>query len=188
VPDTGSEDTRLIILRGNSASGKSSVAAAIRERHKRRDLAIVSQDVLRRVVLRERDVPGGANIALIDLAARHALSSGFHVIVEGILRADHYGEMLTRLHGDHASRACAYFLHVPFEETLRRHAGKPQAREYGEAEMRGWYRGLDLLPGGIEEVIPAESSLEGTVRTVMTNAGLDRELTSGVLSAFAGRR
>jgi predicted kinase len=187
VPDTRSEDARLIILRGNSASGKSTIAAAIRERHRQRDLAIVSQDVLRRVVLKERDVPGGANIALIDLAARHALSSGFHVIVEGILRADHYGDMLTGLHGDHIGHAYAYFLHVPFEETLRRHAGKPQASEYGEAEMRGWYRGLDLLAGGIEQVIPASSSLEDTVRKVMADAGLDSELTSRVLSAFAGR-
>ena len=42
-------------------------------------------------MLREHDVPGGANVGLIDLTARHALSSGFHVVVEGILRADHYG-------------------------------------------------------------------------------------------------
>jgi hypothetical protein len=53
--------------------------------------------------------------------------------------------------------------------------------------MRGWYRGLDLLAGGIEQVIPASSSLEDTVRKVMADAGLDSELTSRVLSAFAGR-
>lgn len=53
--------TRLIVLRGNSASGKSSVAAAVRERYSR-GVALVSQDTLRREVLRERDVPGGAHI------------------------------------------------------------------------------------------------------------------------------
>ena len=75
---------RLIVIRGNSASGKSAVAAEIRRRHGR-GLAIVGQDTLRRQVLRERDVPGGANIDLIDLTARFALDRGFHVIVEGIL-------------------------------------------------------------------------------------------------------
>ncbi len=115
---------RLIVIRGNSASGKSVVAAAMRTRYGRRGLAIVSQDNLRRVVLREHDVLGGANVGLVDLTARHALSSGFHVIVEGILRADHYGEMLTALISDHASTASAYFLDVPLEETLRRHATK----------------------------------------------------------------
>jgi cytidylate kinase len=66
--------TRLIAIRGNSASGKSAVAAEIRRRYGR-GLAIVGQDNLRRQVLREHDVPGGANIDLIDLTARFALDA-----------------------------------------------------------------------------------------------------------------
>jgi uridine kinase len=46
---------RLIMIRGNSASGKSAVAAELRRRHGR-GLAIVGQDDLRRPVLSERDV------------------------------------------------------------------------------------------------------------------------------------
>jgi hypothetical protein len=38
--------------------------------------------------------------------------------------------------------------------------------------MRQWYRGLDLLPGGVEQVIPAESSLEDTVGKMMADTGL----------------
>lgn len=67
----GTEETRLIVLRGNSASGKSSVAACIRDRFGR-GLALVGQDNLRRVVLRERDRPGAANIGLIDTVASTA--------------------------------------------------------------------------------------------------------------------
>jgi 8-oxo-dGTP pyrophosphatase MutT (NUDIX family) len=163
---------RLIVIRGNSASGKSTAAAAIRDRHGSRDLAIVGQDNLRRVVLRERDVPGGANIDLIDQTARFALTRGYHTIVEGIFNADHYGAMLTALISDHPGRAFAYFLDVPFPETLRRHATKTGLLKYGEAEMRQWYRGLDLLPGGVEQVIPAESSLEDTVGKMMADTGL----------------
>jgi hypothetical protein len=166
---------RLIVIRGNSASGKSAVAAAIRERHGQRDLAVVSQDNLRRVVLRERDVPGGANIGLIDLTTRYALSCGFHVIVEGILDAGRYGDMLAKLVSDHPGRAFAYYLNVPFEETLRRHATKAEALKYGEAEMRQWYRDLDLLPGATEQVIPARSALQDTVRTIMTGAALNSD-------------
>jgi 8-oxo-dGTP pyrophosphatase MutT (NUDIX family)/adenylylsulfate kinase-like enzyme len=163
---------RLIVIRGNSASGKSAVTTGIRDRYGR-GLAIVSQDNLRRVVLREHDVPGGANIRLIDLTARHALSAGFHVIVEGILRADHYGQMLTALISDHADSAFAYYLDVPLEETLRRHATKTGTFKYGEAEMRRWYRSLDLLPGGIEQVISPDSALESTVTSMMIDAGLN---------------
>ena len=173
--DTGArpcERPKLIVIRGNSASGKSAVAAEIRDRHGRRGLAIVGQDNLRRVVLRERDVPGGANIDLIDRTVRFALTRGYHTIVGGIFNADHYGAMLTALISDHPGRAFAYFLDVPFPETLRRHATKTGLLEYGEAEMRQWYRGLDLLPGGVEQVIPAESSLEDTVGKMMADTGL----------------
>jgi hypothetical protein len=162
---------QLIVIRGNSASGKSAAAAEIRRRYGR-GLAVVGQDNLRRIVLREHDVPGGANIGLIDLTARYALGHGFHVVVEGILGTHHYGEMLTSLISDH--RGVAYFLDVPFEETLRRHATKPEAAKYGEAEMRQWWRGLDLLPGGVEQVIAAGSSLDSTVSRIMADAGLSR--------------
>jgi hypothetical protein len=168
------EGARLIVIRGNSASGKSAVAAEIRRRHGH-GLAIVGQDNLRRQVLREHDVPGGANIGLIDLTARFALDRGFQVIVEGILSADHYGRMLTALIGDHAGRCFPYYLDVPWEETLRRHATKPQAAEYGQREMRAWYRERDLLPGGLEQVIPASSSLDETVGRIMADSGLAPE-------------
>jgi chloramphenicol 3-O-phosphotransferase len=69
----GTEENRLVILRGNSASGKLSVAVGMREKFGR-GLALVGQDNLRRIVLRERDRPGAANIGLIDLTARYALS------------------------------------------------------------------------------------------------------------------
>jgi predicted kinase len=169
---TGSGDTQLIILRGNSACGKSSTAAEIRRRHGRRDLAIIGQDTLRRDVLRERDVPAGANIGLIDLVARYALDRGFHVIVEGIFRADHYAGMLRTLIDDHRGQTRCYYFDVPFAETLSRHAGKPQACDYGAVEMRAWYRALDLLADGIEQVIPAAMAQDETVRRIMADSGL----------------
>ncbi|WP_217236782.1 AAA family ATPase [Streptomyces sp. AC555_RSS877] len=167
----GTEETRLIVLRGNSASGKSTVAAGLRDRFGR-GLAIVGQDNLRRVVLRERDRPGAANIGLIDTVARYALDAGYHVVVEGILYADRYGGMLTRLRADHRGPAHAYYLHVPFEETLARHATKPDLVDVTERDLRSWYRPLDLLPDATETVIDAASSLPETVDRIMRETGL----------------
>ncbi|WP_328730970.1 kinase [Streptomyces caniferus] len=159
------------MLRGNSASGKSSVAAGVRERYGR-GLAVVGQDNLRRVVLREHDIPGGANIGLIELTVRHALEHGFHVVLEGILSVAHYGDMLAALLADHPGRTHCFYLDVPFEETLTRHATKPIADKVGETQLRSWYRPLDLLPGGAETVIPAGSSLVETIDRVMSESGL----------------
>lgn len=167
----GTTATRLVVLRGNSASGKSSVAAGLRDGFGR-GLALVGQDNLRRVVLREHDRPGAANIGLIDTVARYALDAGYHVVVEGILYADHYGAMLARLRADHRGPTYGFYLDVPLEETLARHATKPQAEEYAETEMRSWYRERDLLPGGIETVIGARSTLAETVERIMFDTGL----------------
>ena len=169
---TGAVSTRLIVLRGNSGSGKSSIAAQIRARHGR-GIALVSQDNLRRVVLRERDTADGANIGLIDMVARYALDRGLHVIIDGILYEAHYAAMLRALRDDHRGRSRFYYLDVPFEETMSRHATRPQAGDFGRAEMTAWYRGRDLLPGGIERVIPAGTTLEAAVAWVMRDAGLD---------------
>ncbi|MFF0766121.1 kinase [Streptomyces sp. NPDC003737] len=167
----GTEGTRLVLLRGQSASGKSSVAAGMRGQFGR-GLAVVGQDNLRRIVLRERDRPGAANIGLIGLTARYALDAGFHVVVEGILYADRYGDMLAQLHADHRGPTHGYYLDVPFGETLARHATKPIADDVSETQLRDWYRERDLLPGGIETVIGADSALHETVDRIMLETGL----------------
>src|SRR5215469_14698554 len=92
--------TRLIVVRGNSGAGKSSVAKALRDAYGR-GVAVVSQDNIRRTILRERDRPGTANIGLIDQITRYSLAHGFHVVVEGILDAGRYGKMLAGLRAAH---------------------------------------------------------------------------------------
>ncbi|MFF7381954.1 AAA family ATPase [Streptomyces griseoluteus] len=176
VVTVGTGETRLIVLRGNSASGKSSAAAGLRERFGR-NLAIVGQDNLRRDVLRERDRPGAANIGLIDMTARYALDAGFHTVVEGILYADRYGTMLTDLVRDHRGVSRCYYLDVPLTETFARHATKGDAAllsQVTDDHLRDWYRERDLLPGGLESVVDASSALADTVTRIMRESGLDR--------------
>jgi hypothetical protein len=170
--DPGS--SRLIVIRGNSASGKSTIGSLIREKHGR-GLAVVGQDNLRRVVLREHDTIGAANVGLIDLTCRFALGNGFHVVLEGILRAERYGAMLAGLREEYADRSSWWFIDIPFSETLQRHSTKPQVHEYGEVEMRSWWHGQDFLPGGFEQVITVGESAEAAATRIMTGAGLTSE-------------
>lgn len=172
----GSEETRLIVLRGNSASGKSAIAAGLRDQFGR-NLALVGQDNLRRIVLRERDRPGAANIGLIGMTARYALDSGFHTVVEGILYADRYAAMLEDLVRDHCGISRCYYLDVPLQETLARHAMKADPEylaQVTDEHLRDWYRERDLLPSGVETVIDASSGLDNTVKRIMRETGLDK--------------
>lgn len=171
----------LITLRGNSASGKSSIAEQVRAGYGR-GVAIVGQDLLRRQVLRELPVPGGASIGLIDLVARHALDHGFHTVVEGILESAVYGAMLTILARDHRAsggQVAAYYLDVPLEETLRRHAGRALAAEVTQDQLRRWYLPADTVPDLHEVVLPATTALPDAVQAILRDTRvLDSPLRS----------
>lgn len=166
---TGSQDTRLVVLRGPSGAGKSSTARELRGRVGP-GVAIVEQDYLRRIVLKERDVPDGANIELISQTARFALDHGWHVIVEGILFARHYRPMLEALVRDHAGATFLYYFEVELEETGRRHRTRPQVSEFHFDDMRSWYVAGDLLGSVPERIIPQRSSLADTVARIHRDA------------------
>jgi gluconate kinase len=167
----------LIVIRGNSGSGKTSVAKAVRAAYGR-GLAIVGQDNIRRDILRERDVPDGANIGLIDTIARYSLAHGYHVVLEGILTAGRYGSMLEALRRDHISNSAFFYLDVSFEETLMRHQTRPLRMEVSAEQMREWYQHLDLLPGKYETVIPEHSPLDATVWQMLRESGLANRMTT----------
>ncbi|WP_246869223.1 AAA family ATPase [Saccharopolyspora sp. ASAGF58] len=97
---TGTENTRLVVLRGPSGAGKSSTARALRA-CLGSSLTWVAQDTIRRDILKERGVPDGANIELISIIARFALDRGWNVLIDGILHAQRYREMLDELCRDH---------------------------------------------------------------------------------------
>ncbi|SDT46809.1 AAA family ATPase [Microlunatus soli] len=166
----GSPDTRLVVLRGNSGSGKSTVSRRLRQRLGR-GVAWVEQDHLRRVVLAEHDRPGLPNIGLIDQTARYALDAGYHVVLDGILLADRYGPMINGLISDHRGRSGLFYFDIPVEETVRRHRSRPHAAEIGEGRLRSWYNAGDQLGRPGELIIGPGSAVDATVELIIGRVG-----------------
>lgn len=164
-----SDARSLIILRGNSGAGKSAVARAVRDAYGR-GCALVEQDHLRRIVLREHDT-GGLAPRLIVETTRVALEGGYHVVLEGILPSGHYGEALRDLTAAHGGPSFEYYLAVSLEESLRRHRTRPAA-DFGPEQMRDWYQADDLLGTPGELVIPQTSPLERSIEFVLHTSGL----------------
>jgi 2-phosphoglycerate kinase len=164
----GDGTTRLVVIRGNSGSGKSTTAQEVRRRVGR-GVAWVEQDYLRRVLLREHDRPGQPNIGLIDQTVRYALDNGYHVILEGILYSPTYGAMVRQLIADHVGDTGVYYLQIPFEETLRRHATKPLSKVVTPEQLRDWYQPCDLLGVRGEQVIDSSSSLDDTATRIISD-------------------
>ena len=160
----------LIVLRGNAASGKSTLATAL-QRSLGPGTANIEQDHFRRVILREHDVPDGENIGLIAQAVRYCASIGNNVIVEGILVAKHYRAMLHDLLNQHHGPTHVFHLDVPLGETQRRHAGRPLGAEIPADKLREWYEQSDTLGVPGEVVLDGTADLEVTLKAIRNRIG-----------------
>ncbi len=165
------EETHLIVIRGNSGSGKSTIARRLRLQAGR-GWALVEQDYLRRILLRERESDSGLAPALIQHNVQFLLENGYHVILEGILFTGRYGTMLHDLAADHPGPTHFFYLDVSFAETVRRHATRPQYQEFTADQMRDWYTELDTLSGVKEAVIAERSSEDETLNLIAEAAGI----------------
>lgn len=158
---------KLIIIRGNSGSGKSSLSVELRERALSPNrTALVEQDYLRRIVLKEKEAEGTNNIGLISQTVRFALERDYDVILEGILFSERYSAMLSEL-TKVADHNFIFYLDVSLEETLERHKKKHNAHEFGEKEMRGWYNKNDTLGFEGEIILPESNTMEDSINTIL---------------------
>jgi predicted kinase len=163
----------LVIIRGNSGSGKSTVAAEVRRCYGR-GCALVEQDYLRRVVLREHGSDSTPTKApgFIMTTTRAALGAGYHVVLEGILHTRQHGVLLRELIAEHSGRSAVFWMDVPFDETVRRHAGRPDMAHISAETMASWYIADDLLGVDGEQVIPEQSTVEESVTAILHDSGL----------------
>lgn len=156
---------KLIILRGNSGSGKTTIAKELQNRFGRNTM-LISQDMVRREILKVKD---GENTQAIPLMKELLIYGNNHsdvVILEGIMYADWYKplfELAGRLYG---SNIYAYYFDLSFEETLRRHQTKPNCHEFGEEAMRRWWREKDFSDILNEVSITAEKSMDSIVENI----------------------
>lgn len=77
-------DSKLIIIRGNSGSGKTTIAKKL-QHHLGHGTLLIAQDVVRRDMLKVHDREGNLSIELIRQIAEYGKGRCEVVIVEGIL-------------------------------------------------------------------------------------------------------
>jgi len=157
---------RLIIIRGNSGSGKSAVAERLRQELDSR-IAIVGLDTLRRTILKEPDKLENTDIiGLIEQTVKYCLSKGYTVIIEGILSKPKYKKILMKLVDEANCDSHIYYIDVSLEETLRRHRTKPIADEVTDEQLTSWYQPKNYLDVPEEMIINESSTLEETVNLI----------------------
>lgn len=163
--------SKLIILRGNSGSGKTTIAKEL-QKHFGRNTMLISQDVIRRDMLWVKDGESTEAIPLMKELLAYGIEHSDIVILEGIMYADWYKslfELAMRLYG---TEVYAYYFDLPFEETLKRHQTKPNCNEFGEEAMRRWWREKDFSDVLRERIITSEKEIPDIVTEICRDINL----------------
>ncbi|WEG09204.1 AAA family ATPase [Microbacterium horticulturae] len=165
---TGAASTRLVVLRGPSASGKTTAALALRPLLGPKT-ALIHQDYFRRELLHsdERLKRAADAAALIIATARQALDRGYDVILDGIFNLRDYADALEQLANDHAGTTRIYAFDLPLDETIRRHATRPLSAEFGDDKLRDWYDGWQPLPRLAETRVTADVTTDKLVAMIL---------------------
>lgn len=170
MPPVGSASTRLIVLRGDSGSGKTTTAAALRPPLGDKT-ALIHQDHFRRELLAGSDkLSRSADAAaLIDTAGRQALDLGYDVILDGIFNLRDYAELLEKLWHDHVGITRVYQFDVGFDETVRRHGTRELRHAFTPEDMRRWHDGWQPLTFIEESRIGPEETLPQIVERIVAD-------------------
>src|SRR5215472_1339685 len=162
--------TKLIILRGASAVGKSTVAEALMERT-RRPTVLVELDYYRFGFVNPPKRDHNLEFELSSNDTITALQLGFDVIFDGNFTSTAHDPFLEKLFRAHPKENYLFYLDASLPETLRRHGTKSNPRISAE-KMREVYK--NASPTGREEevVIPEDSSLEQTVEQIVRTTGI----------------
>ena len=160
------EQPKLIILRGNSGSGKSSVARELQHKFGRGTL-MIPQDTVRRDLLWAKDGVDTKTLPLLIQLLEYGKKNSAITILEGILYSGYYRPLFQKAIEEYGEdNIYAYYYDLPFEETLRRHDTKPNRFDFGEEDMRRWWNEKDYIDIIPEEIITAEVSLSEAVERI----------------------
>ncbi|WP_099223921.1 AAA family ATPase [Listeria costaricensis] len=161
---------KIILIRGNSGSGKTTVARKLHSLLGEGNL-LISQDVVRREMLNVPDKPDNLAIGLIKMMIEYGKGNCEFVIIEGILAKSKYGDMLREVLVN-CDNVFTYYYDLTFEQTLIRHHTKCNPG-FAEKTMRSWFLEKDLLGIENEQSITNDVSVDGMIALIM--ADLDKK-------------
>ncbi|HDR7718428.1 kinase [Bacillus albus] len=163
----------LIILIGNSASGKTTIAKQLQE-HFGHGTLLVSQDVVRRDMLRVHDTMGNLSHDLLFEITKYGKGKCEFVILEGILNSRRYGEMLKELILFFEGNAYTYYFDLSLNETIRRHNTREKRHEFGEDSLQKWYNPHDTIKVARETIFTDNLTQKDIFDTILTDVAIQK--------------
>jgi adenylate kinase family enzyme len=164
--------SKLIILRGNSGSGKSTVAKALFEQVTK-PAVLIEQDYYRFIFK-----PAGGTLnsktihKMIKANVLAALKDNYDLILEGIFNVKSWKVIFDEIFEIHPKDNFIFYFDISFGETIKRHRTKPNKDEWSEADMKDWYNPRDFMGYEFEYVIEEKSSKNEIIKKIKKTAGI----------------
>lgn len=161
---------KLIIIRGNSGSGKSSVSRELQKKFgvgmPGTDTMLISQDTVRREILNTKDGADTKALPLLACLLKYGRKNSEITILEGIMKSEWYQPLFRTALEEFGENIFAYYYDIPFEETLLRHETRSKKASFGEEAMRRWWNEKDFMGIIPEKIFTEEISLSEAVETI----------------------
>ncbi|MFT9456542.1 MAG: zeta toxin family protein [Liquorilactobacillus hordei] len=133
----------LIIIRGNSGSGKTYLAKKVQNYYGTKQSLLIQQDIIRRDILHSDDHVGNISIELMTKMIEFGKQNYEITILEGILRKDVYSKMLSEAISKFEERSLVFYLDLSFEQTVKNNNKKKVS--FSTEQLKNWWREKDYL-------------------------------------------
>ena len=134
---------------------------------------VISQDVVRREMLWEKDGKDTKALPLLIELLKYGKQNSEITILEGMLFTEYYRDLFETAVKEYGSNMFAYYFDLPFEETVCRHQTKPNRMDFGEEHMRRWWREHDCLDMIPETMLTKEMSIMDVVEKIFNDVKHD---------------
>ncbi|MGX7024220.1 AAA family ATPase [Vagococcus hydrophili] len=161
--------SKVILIRGNSGSGKTTVANELHQIFGSGNL-LISQDYVRRTMLNVKDKPMNLSVGLIETMIHYGIEHCEYTIIEGILANNKYGEML-RNSLNKADEVYAYYYDLSYEETTKRHDTKKET-DFNHSQMKDWFVPHDFIGIENEVILSDEISKKDALKLILNDLNL----------------
>lgn len=155
----------IIILRGNSGSGKTTIGRILQQYYGTNTM-LISQDIIRRQLLRVKDGKDCPAIYMLINLIEYGFIHNDVVILEGILRSEWYEPLFVRIAELYQDNIYAYYFELSFEETVRRHSLRSQHSEFGRKELKKWFRPHNYIQNIEEKLIYEDESVDQILHNI----------------------
>jgi predicted ABC-type ATPase len=167
---------KLIILRGNAGSGKSTISAELKQKLNG-EVLYLEQDLFRLNIIKVENDENfsvrrntqtiGAILSLLNWGK----DNFDYIILEGIYSVPNYIAMFDQIKLMF-NQFYAYYFDLTFEETAKRHLTREKSKIFGVDTMREWFKEKNYLPQIEETKITKDQSKEEIVNMILKDIGI----------------